>query len=216
MHQVGQRRCADGCLPWSMAMLQCGSLACVREVAKILQFRLVEHPLVPRGTFRRFGLRAPIPAENLVSLSVRWGAGAPAKAIRRGGHPAGRRTHKTPKHASERSGLPPRVLGLRDAAVFRHAGDSSTVQNCRPVSRACAQVIHRISPNYRHLSTCCWIVRGREWAHIRDVFKPTEQCQMPTFTKSIQVTTKQPIVRTIDRMADARDCTRIAALTLRP
>ena len=36
MHQVGQRRCAEGCLPWPMAMLQCGSLACVREVAKIL------------------------------------------------------------------------------------------------------------------------------------------------------------------------------------
>ena len=103
MHQVGQRRCADGCLPWSMAMLQCGSLACVREVAKILQFRLVEHPLVPRGTFRRFGLRAPIPAENLVSLSVRWGAGAPAKAIRRGGPPLARRTRRPPKHASEPS-----------------------------------------------------------------------------------------------------------------
>jgi hypothetical protein len=185
VHQVGQRRCADGCLPWSMAMLQCGSLACVREVAKILQFRLVEHPLVPRGTFRRFGLRAPIPAENLVSLSVRWGAGAPAKAIRRGGHPAGRRTHKTPKHASERSGLPPRVLGLRDAAVFRHAGDSSTVQNCRPVSRACAQVIHRISPNYRHLSTCCWIVRGREWAHIRaQQIQPGPRCITASITRS--------------------------------
>ena len=156
MHQVGQRRCADGCLPWSMAMLQCGSLACVREVAKILWGRPWkeglgvsglpaasrdnptqneidggepdENPVNPEHvsvhgchpsknpTHPQARPAGYHPRENSPSARVRWGAGAPAKAIRRGGHPAGRRTHKTPKHASEPSRAPGRrrrIAGLR-------------------------------------------------------------------------------------------------------
>ena len=59
---------------------------------------------------------SPYPRENSPSARVRWGAGAPAKALRRGGPPLARRTRRPPKHASEPSRAPGRrrrIAGLR-------------------------------------------------------------------------------------------------------
>ena len=144
-------------------------------------------PLVPRGTFRRFGLRAPIPAENLVSLSVRWGAGAPAKAIRRGGPPLARRTRRPPKHASEPSRAPGRrrrIAGLQACRTVSYATSECRIKNGVIRSHDITPRSAKLSTNYRHLSTCCWIVRGREWAHIRaQRMDRRAQCELLDFNQ---------------------------------
>ena len=60
-------------------------------------------PLVPRGTIPQIRPAGYHPRENSPSARVRWGAGAPAKAIGRGEASRKPSTFCAPKHASEPS-----------------------------------------------------------------------------------------------------------------